>query len=87
MSAEQVQCWRCGGLMVEGVTRYVGSGRDATIVIENIPAGVCEQCGESGFSLAIAKVVERLLNDLPTPSRTDTVPVYDLSEQRFCTPA
>jgi YgiT-type zinc finger domain-containing protein len=48
-------------------------------ILENVPADVCDECGEVLLKPFIAKAVERLVRDGTPPHHAESVPVYDLS--------
>lgn len=47
------------------------------IIIENLPAWVCVQCGERYYTPEAHDLVVDLLTEQPTPSRTETIAVYN----------
>ncbi|MBZ0319116.1 MAG: type II toxin-antitoxin system MqsA family antitoxin [Anaerolineae bacterium] len=51
------------------------------IVIENVPAWVCEQCGETFYDPDIVERIQNIVWSDEAPTRTIETPVYDL--QRF----
>lgn len=51
------------------------------IVIENAPAWVCEQCGETFYDPDIVERIQNITWSDEAPTRTIQAPVYDL--QRF----
>jgi hypothetical protein len=50
------------------------------IIIENVPAEVCAQCGERLLRPEIAFKIEKLVKDAPAPHKKTEVPVYDLAD-------
>lgn len=74
--AEQ-KCLYCGGhLEAQQVTRlqqYEGRW----ILIENVPALVCRQCGEQYFTPDADDLVVDLITGGREPARIETVVVYD----------
>ncbi len=48
------------------------------VLVEHIPARVCERCGEAIFSSATAEQVRRLIQGEGRPSRTVTLDVFAL---------
>jgi hypothetical protein len=44
-------------------------------VIENVPAGVCQQCGEKYFQAAVCKAMEKLAVSRAKPAARLTVDV------------
>lgn len=78
MSAQR--CQICGGdLQPELVTR-AQPHQGGWVVIENLPALVCTQCGERFYTPDAHDLVVRLLAGQATPVRTETIQVYDARE-------
>ena len=50
------------------------------VIFEHVPALVCSQCGETLFRAETLKLMEDLIAGERPPSRTETVPVYDLAQ-------
>jgi len=44
-------------------------------VLENVPARVCQSCGERYFTADVVQVMERLMSEPAAQTRTMTVPV------------
>ncbi len=74
------QCPVCrGNLKYERVTEsYPYQGK--VVILENVPAQVCTQCGESLLRSDVVKKIEHLTWSGGTPDRTTEVPVYDLGD-------
>ena len=47
------------------------------LVFENVPMGVCKQCGEKVLKPDVAKVIDQVLGKQEQPTRTIQVPVYE----------
>jgi len=60
------------------VISYPFSLRDRVIIFENVPAFVCNQCGEILLAGETAKLIDDLARGDSPPTRTTEVPVYDL---------
>ena len=55
-------CYFCGGKVTERhVQKACWWGDKLIAIIDNVPAGVCEQCGERYYTAAVSKEVETLL--------------------------
>ena len=71
------KCLSCGGhLEAQRVTRlqqYEGRW----ILIENVPAMVCRQCGEQYFTPDVRDLVVDLITKGGEPARVESVAVYD----------
>lgn len=46
------------------------------LVFEDVPMGVCAQCGEKFLRPEVAKKIDEALKSAKRPSRTLQVPVY-----------
>ncbi len=53
-------CYFCKGNVVEQVTSVDFWWGDDLKIIENVPARICQQCGEKYFEAAVYKEMERL---------------------------
>lgn len=84
---ETARCYECGGDMHPGTTTYCDTASATPLMVTNIPALVCGQCGLAAYTMGVAKEIERLATDRPTPTRTITVPVYELAKGRYQAPA
>ncbi len=49
------------------------------IIIENVPAWVCEQCGETLYDPEVVDQIQAVVWSDKPPVRTIETPVYDLS--------
>ena len=89
MSEESTRCPRCGGAMAPDTTAYCYGARraDGPVLVRNIPALVCTQCRYAAYGPDVAAEIDRLLHARPVPTRTITVPVYDLIDGRYEAPA
>lgn len=72
-------CPVCRGRMTEMRVRHVQAWREQVVVFENVPAEVCDQCGETLFSGPVVDKLNGLLWSMPPAPRTMEAPVYDLS--------
>jgi len=84
-SAGPMECPRCKKLTYPGVVRtniWQGEeqGVERLIVVEDIPAQLCEQCGEQYYDDLTSETLRALMEDLgsATPTRVMEVPVYSL---------
>ena len=69
-------CYFCGGDVREDrISREVW--REGKLhIIENVPAGVCRQCGEKYIAPEVARLVDELLTGAATPDHMLNVPAY-----------
>jgi len=73
-------CYFCGGeVLEERIVREVW--REGTLrIIENVPAGVCTQCGEKYVTPQIARQIDNLLENAAHPDHILQVPAYAFQE-------
>jgi YgiT-type zinc finger domain-containing protein len=75
-----VKCEVCGtGERREQLIRYSLSIGEKLVVVEHVPASVCDRCGETTLA---PEVVERLQNTISTsrtPVRVLETPVYEFA--------
>lgn len=75
-----MRCSVCRGEIEERLIRYIQELGDRVMIIENVPAEVCGQCGEKLLRPEIAFKIEKLVKDAPAPHKKTEVAVYDLAE-------
>lgn len=73
------ECPVCRQVMVSKLIRHVQTWEDRVVVFENVPADVCDRCGEVLFSGAVVDRLNQTLWSMRPAPRTMEVPVYDLS--------
>ena len=73
------KCHFCGGTVSEQkITVDYRWGENLATVIKNVPAGVCEVCGEEYFKSQIVKAMERVACSKKKPKQMLKVPVHEL---------
>jgi YgiT-type zinc finger domain-containing protein len=55
-------CPLCGGLMSDGLTTLPSLMEERIVVIKDVPAEICGDCGEAYLSSSVARKVESLLD-------------------------
>jgi HTH-type transcriptional regulator/antitoxin MqsA len=50
---------------------------DRLVVVENVPAIVCDHCGEVSFQPEVASRLQKTIWDRKTPARTIEAAVYE----------
>ena len=71
-------CEYCGGLIVEKRVTLHRKVKKKYVLIENVPAGVCAQCGMRYFTANVLKTVEESIRGRKRAEREVVVPVYAL---------
>jgi len=65
--AKYDDCSLCGGRVHERlVTKVCWWGDKLVAVVENVPAGVCDQCGERYYKAHVLKEIEAMLSEKET---------------------
>ena len=80
-----MRCNVCGGTRFEdrNVRQLFELGQKP-VLVENIPARVCEQCGGATFSGETVELVPPTRPHGHPPDRRATVDIFDLNSVRHC---
>lgn len=70
-------CVFCGGDVEKRITRVIIDTGDELLVVENVPAGVCTQCGEKEFSPEVVRRLEYIRRERVTADKELRVPVVE----------
>ena len=76
MSRTYSKCFYCGGEVAEQCLPRELRWQEQWYILEDVPVGVCQQCGEKFLKPEVAKVIDRILHAGKAPLRTLAVPVY-----------
>ncbi|MCZ7383665.1 MAG: type II toxin-antitoxin system MqsA family antitoxin [Candidatus Methanoperedens sp.] len=74
------KCQFCGGALKKQTVNLDLWKKEKLYVIKNVPAKVCEQCGEKYFSSKIYGIIDKLLKEKSKPDDTMVVPVLSLKK-------
>ena len=66
-----MECFYCRGAMKKGKTAYTINRKGYHLVIDNVPAYICEQCGEPYFESEGVKLVQEMVHEID--SRTEAL--------------
>lgn len=69
-------CEYCSGEIVEKRVTMHRKVKGNYVLLENVPAGVCTQCGTRYYSANVLKTIEENLSGRRHASREIVVPVY-----------
>jgi len=72
-------CYFCKGRLTEQLTSVDFRWGDELKIIEQVPAQVCEQCGEKYFQAQVYQALERLVQHPATVIRHRSVDVLQYS--------
>lgn len=72
------RCEYCGGPMVEKRVDLLRKIEGKYILIENVPAGVCKECGTRYYTANVLKTVEATIRGRRQAEREVPLAVYSL---------
>jgi YgiT-type zinc finger domain-containing protein len=79
MSRIYHKCHFCGGNVSEqNVIVDYRWGEELLTVIKNVPAGVCEICGEKYFKAEVVRAMEKTASSKRKPKEVIEVPIREL---------
>lgn len=73
---EGEHCEYCGGIIVEKHVDLTRRFRGKYVVVKNVPAGVCTECGTRYYAANVLKTVEETIRGRRKAKREVLVPVY-----------
>lgn len=76
MKNEYNDCFYCGGSVREKLVPRELRWKGELFIFEDVPMGVCLQCGEKFLKPEAAKSIDRILMKQRKPVKTMQVPVY-----------
>ena len=70
------KCEYCEGTVQERILpREVFKHRLGFVILEEVPVGVCDQCGYRYYHASLLKLVDEIARKQKTPKRVELVPV------------
>lgn len=57
-----MKCFYCKGESVETTTKFIVDLGSCVVIVKNVPAHVCQQCGETSYSNEVAQQLERIVD-------------------------
>ena len=74
------KCHFCGGEVIEKkITVDYRWGEELIALIENVPTGICQICGEQYLKAEIVKEMEILAHSTENPKKLIQVPLRELA--------
>lgn len=74
---EGEHCEYCSGLIVEKTVELSRKVKGHYVLVENVPAGVCTQCGTSCYAANVLKTIQEIIRGRKA-EREVIVSVYSL---------
>lgn len=57
-----MSCFFCKGKTVEKITKFIVDLGPCVVIVKNVPALVCQQCGEVSYSNEVAQKLEKIVD-------------------------
>jgi len=74
-------CAYCGGKVSEkNIKKANFWGEELTALVDNVPAGVCGQCGEKYYKAEVLKIIEKILKERSALVSQICVPIADFAK-------
>ena len=70
-------CPLCGGQQKQGATTFTADNGSMLVVVRNVPATVCNQCGEAWIMDPVAADLERIVTE--ARAKRSQVEVIDMA--------
>ena len=61
-----MECLYCKGVLVRKKVSYTATRRGYHLIIDDVPAWACEQCGEPLFDEGTADAIQEMLREIGT---------------------
>ena len=75
-----LRCPHCGGdCAPQSITLPLRRSQYGFALMRNVPADVCQNCGEAQFSLLTSRHLMAALSANRTPDEVAVIPIYDFS--------
>ena len=81
MNEQTFDCHFCGGEVTAREINVMRHWKECYILIENVPAHVCTQCGERYYDAAVAEAMDRIMRASETDLKVEReirVPVIEM---------
>ena len=73
----KIKCATCGGKRKKGTTTFTAEFGSGIVVIRDVPAIVCTQCGEDWIADEIAERLEKIVTQAKKSGRQVEVSTFD----------
>ncbi len=72
-----MNCFMCKGDLIDKKVNYMVDLENTIIIIKNVPAKVCKQCGEQYFDNDTTEKLDKMVNKLKKLALEVTIVNYD----------
>ncbi len=77
------KCFLCGGKMTKKLVTAENWWGEKLTLIENVPAWVCENCGEQYFEPEVCEKLDHMREVPPATKKVMQIPVYNFPKERM----
>ncbi|MDD4568131.1 YgiT-type zinc finger domain protein [Methanoculleus chikugoensis] len=63
------RCTLCKGTLQEGKTEFIARVGDKIVVVRDVPALVCDRCGEAYYSAEVSRKIDAVMADAHSSRR------------------
>ncbi|MFB0546702.1 MAG: type II toxin-antitoxin system MqsA family antitoxin [Anaerolineae bacterium] len=74
-------CYFCKGKVRRGKIRHIHRWGEKIIVFDDVPAEICQQCGETYLGPEVLDIIERFTLEEREPEQIISVPVFSLADK------
>lgn len=61
-----MNCIMCKGDLADRTANFIADLGDCIVIVKDVPAQVCSQCGEVSYSHDVAVRLEKIVNEMRT---------------------
>ncbi len=76
-----MKCVFCGGALKKASVAFSYEEDDAYLLVERVPAEVCERCGEKLYTPEVTDALLKIAREKREPMKIVQVPVYEFAER------
>lgn len=59
-----MECYHCGGTLERGRASYTINRKGYHLIIDDVPAWVCRQCGEALFDEEVVDLIQDMIHEM-----------------------
>ncbi len=59
-----MECYYCSGTLERGKTSYAITRKGYHLIIDDVPAWVCQQCGEALFDEGVVDLIQEMIREM-----------------------
>ena len=74
-----MECDLCGGKIINKKVSYSLFYEGHWVIVENVPANICQQCGERLFAPEVVEELQNVIWSKKAPVKKIETPVFDLA--------